>query len=84
MPRPSALTVVSLPGARWKQLNGDRDDARLWRDAAFQAQAEAFWRELAEHLRGHPAIVAWNPLNEPRYERHHDNPLWRVLVGPRP
>jgi hypothetical protein len=66
---PVVLGMISLPGARWKQLNGDRDDARLWKDAAFQAQAEAFWRELAGRLRGHPAIVAWNPLNEPHPER---------------
>jgi hypothetical protein len=63
------LGMLSLPGARWKQLNGDRDDARLWRDAAFQAQAEAFWRELASRLHGHPAVVAYNPLNEPHPER---------------
>jgi endoglucanase len=63
------LGMISLPGARWKQLNGDRDDARLWRDAAFQEQAAAFWRQLAGRLRGHPAIVAYNPLNEPHPER---------------
>jgi hypothetical protein len=63
------LGMISLPGARWKQLNGDRDDARLWRDAAFQAQAERFWRQLAERLRRHPALVAYNPLNEPHPER---------------
>ena len=63
------LAPISLPGARWKQLNGDVDDARLWRDAAFPAQAEAFWRQLAGRLRGHPAIVAYNPLNEPHPER---------------
>ena len=63
------LAPVSLPGARWKQLNGDVDDARLWRDAAFQAQAEAFWRQLAGRLRGHPAVAAYNPLNEPHPER---------------
>ena len=63
------LAPISLPGARWKQLNADRDDARLWRDAAFQAQAEAFWRQLALRLRGHQAIAAYNPLNEPHPER---------------
>jgi endoglucanase len=63
------LGMLSLPGARWKQLNGDRDDARLWRDERYQAQAAAFWRELAERLRGHPALVAVNPLNEPHPER---------------
>jgi endoglucanase len=63
------LAPISLPGARWKQLNGDEDDARLWRDGAFVAQAEAYWRQLAGRLRGHPAIAAYNPLNEPHPER---------------
>jgi endoglucanase len=63
------IGMISLPGARWKQLNGDRDDSRLWKEAKFQAQAEAFWGQLAGRLRGHPAIVAYNPLNEPHPER---------------
>jgi len=63
------LGMISLPGARWRQLNGDRDDARLWRDPAFGRQAEAFWGTLARRLRGHPALVAYNPLNEPHPER---------------
>jgi endoglucanase len=63
------LTCFSLPGARWRQLNGDRDDQRLWTQEGFRAQALAFWRQLAAELRGHPAIVAYNPLNEPHPER---------------
>jgi endoglucanase len=63
------LAPISLPGARWKQLNGDKDDARLWKDAAFQEQAAAFWRTLAGRLRGHRALVAYTPLNEPHPER---------------
>jgi hypothetical protein len=63
------LTCFSLPGARWRQLNGDRDDARLWTHDGFRAQALSFWRQLATALRGHPAIVAYNPLNEPHPER---------------
>jgi hypothetical protein len=63
------LTMLSLPGARTKQLNGDRDDARLWRDDAFQDQAAAFWRSLAARLGRHPALVAYSPLNEPHPER---------------
>jgi hypothetical protein len=63
------LAMLSLPGARWRQLNRDRDDGRLWRDEAHQAQAVAFWTQLAGRLRGHPAVVAYNPLNEPHPER---------------
>lgn len=61
--------MLSLPGARWRQLNGDRDDGRLWRDEKYQGQAAAFWTQLARALRGHPALVAYNPLNEPHPER---------------
>jgi endoglucanase len=63
------LTMRSLPGARWRQLNADRDDGRLWRDEKYQGQAAAFWTQLARALRGHPALVAYNPLNEPHPER---------------
>jgi endoglucanase len=63
------LGMLSLPGARWRQLNGDRDDGRLWREEKYQRQAMAFWSQLARRLRGHPALAAYNPLNEPHPER---------------
>ena len=63
------LTMVSLPGARWKQLNNDQDDARLWKDKKYHLQAFEFWRQLAARLKTHPAIVAYNPLNEPHPDR---------------
>ena len=63
------LTMLSLPGARWKQLNNDRDDARLWKDKKYHLQAFEFWRQLAARLKTHPAIVAYNPLNEPHPDK---------------
>ncbi|MEN6575885.1 MAG: cellulase family glycosylhydrolase [Phycisphaerales bacterium] len=63
------LGMLSLPGARWEQRNEGRQDYRLWNSEGFQAQAVQFWRDLATRLRGHPAIVAYNPLNEPHPER---------------
>ena len=63
------LTLISLPGARWRQLNDGKNDDRLWRDAKFIAQAEMFWTQLATELKAHPAIVGYNPLNEPHPER---------------
>lgn len=63
------LAMASLPGARWKQLNGDRDDSRVWREPGFRMQCAWFWRDLATELRDHPAIVAYDPLNEPHPER---------------
>lgn len=65
------LTMFSLPGCRYKQRNGDRDDDRMWRDEQYQQQALRFWRDLAAALEDHPAIVAYNPLNEPHPERSH-------------
>jgi endoglucanase len=63
------LTMLSLPGCRWKQNNGDKNDFRLWRDAKYLEQSARFWRDVATALKGHPAIVAYNILNEPRPER---------------
>jgi hypothetical protein len=63
------LTMFSLPGCRWRQHNNGRDDDRLWKDEVFQRQALQFWRDLAAALKDHPAIVAYNPLNEPHPER---------------
>jgi aryl-phospho-beta-D-glucosidase BglC (GH1 family) len=63
------LTMFSLPGARNRQSNDYKFDYRLWTDEKFQQQALAFWKELAGHLRDHPAIVGYNPLNEPHPAR---------------
>jgi hypothetical protein len=71
---PVVIGMLSLPGCRWVQLNGDRQDYRLWNEGRYQQQAAAFWKELASRLTGHPAVVAYNPLNEPHPEREagHD------------
>jgi hypothetical protein len=71
---PVVIGMLSLPGCRWVQNNDGREDYRLWNEERFQAQAAAFWRELAAALRDHPAVVAYNPLNEPHPEREdgHD------------
>jgi hypothetical protein len=57
--------MFGLPGARWIQSNGNERDGRLWRDERYRDQATAFWRDLASRLKDHPAIAAYNPLNEP-------------------
>jgi len=63
------LTMLSLPGCRWAQNNGDQSDFRLWRDLNYRIQAAAFWRELAAVLRDHPAVAGYDILNEPHPER---------------
>jgi len=63
------LTMFSLPGARNRQDNDYKFDYRLWTDQKYQQQALAFWKELAARLKNHPAIVGYNPLNEPHPAR---------------
>ena len=63
------LTMFSLPGARNRQLNDYKFDYRLWTEEKYQKQALAFWKELAGRLKDHPAIVGYNPLNEPHPAR---------------
>lgn len=62
------LVPLTLPGARWRQKNGGRRDDRLWRNRDYWAQSVRFWRDLAGALRGHPAIAAYDLLNEPAPE----------------
>lgn len=63
------LTMFSLPGARNRQFNDYKFDYRLWTNEKYQEQALAFWKELARRLKDHPAIVGYNPLNEPHPAR---------------
>ncbi len=66
------LTMLSLPGSRWKQNNDDKDDLAIWIDDNLQKQAIRFWQDLARILQKHPAIVGINILNEPHPERLYD------------
>ncbi|MGI4775521.1 MAG: glycoside hydrolase family 5 protein, partial [Janthinobacterium lividum] len=66
---PVVITMLSLPGSRWKQNNKNKDDLRIWQNKKYQDQAVHFWRDLAEALKDHPAIVGYNILNEPHPER---------------
>lgn len=66
---PVVLTMLSLPGSRWKQNNGDQDDLRLWMDTDYVNAAFHFWQDLAEALKDHPALIGYNILNEPHPEK---------------
>ncbi|MBI4405733.1 MAG: cellulase family glycosylhydrolase [Deltaproteobacteria bacterium] len=59
------LSTLSLPGARWRQQNGNQLDLRLWKNDSFHRSAAHFWKELARNLKNHPAIVGYNVVNEP-------------------
>jgi hypothetical protein len=63
------IAPLSLPGARWSQNNGDQPDLRLWQDKAYWEQASRFWQDLARALADHPAVAAYNLLNEPIPEK---------------
>lgn len=62
------LTILSLPGNRWKQKNNNSDDSRIWQDESYHQQAIQFWQDLAAALKGNPAIVGYNIINEPHPE----------------
>jgi len=63
------ITPLSLPGMRWSQNNGGKFDDRLWQDKAYWQQSAAFWRDLAKVLKDHPAVAAYNLINEPAPEK---------------
>ena len=62
------IAPLDLPGNQWIQNNDGRRDLRLWNDKAHWKQAAAYWAELAAGLKDHPAICAYNILNEPTPE----------------
>ncbi|WP_245339294.1 glycoside hydrolase family 5 protein [Paenibacillus shirakamiensis] len=62
------VTVLSLPGDRWRQFNGNKNDDRIWNDLEYQNQATEFWKDLATRLKGHPAVIGYNLINEPHPE----------------
>lgn len=68
------ITPLGLPGSRWSQQNNDTYDARLFMDKAFWQQSAAFWQDLANALKSHQNIVAYNLINEPvpEYETELD------------
>ena len=63
------IAPLSLPGMRWSQNNQGLFDDRLWQDKRYWSQAAAFWRDMAGELKGHPAIAAYNLVNEPAPEK---------------
>lgn len=63
------ITLLSLPGARWRQNNNNQEDLRIWQDEEYQDLAVLFWKELASLLKDHPAVVGYNIVNEPHPEK---------------
>ena len=63
------ITPLSLPGMRWSQNNGGTFDDRIWQDKRYWQQSAQFWRDLAKILKEHPAVAAYNLVNEPAPEK---------------
>ncbi|WP_378948659.1 glycoside hydrolase family 5 protein [Mesorhizobium sp. ANAO-SY3R2] len=63
------IAPLSLPGMRWSQNNGSKFDGRIWQDKDYWEQAASFWRDLAAELKDHPAVAAYNIVNEPAPEK---------------
>lgn len=63
------IAPLSLPGMRWSQNNQGQFDDRLWQGNGYAQQAARFWRDLARELKDHPAIAAYNLINEPAPEK---------------
>lgn len=63
------IAPLSLPGMRWSQNNQGQFDDRLWQGNGYARQAVSFWRDLARALKDHPAIAAYNLINEPAPEK---------------
>ncbi|HFF6216767.1 MULTISPECIES: cellulase family glycosylhydrolase [Stenotrophomonas] len=59
------LVPLSLPLLRWKQKNNGVVDQRLWQSMDNHLPAQRFWHDLATALKGHPALAAYNLINEP-------------------
>lgn len=66
------LVPLSLPGARWTQNNDSKPDGKLWRDFKYHEEALMFWKDLALALKDHPAVIAYNIINEPFPEKFYD------------
>lgn len=66
------IAPLTLPGARWVQQNDGVFDDRLWSDPTYHDQAVQFWIDLATALKDHPAVAAYNVVNEPAPERKTD------------
>ena len=82
------LTPITLPGARWRQMNDNHRDGRLWKEKRYWDQARRFWQDLSAALKQHPAIAAYDLLNEPAPELEYgkstfwtgDYPQWYGAV----
>lgn len=73
------ITPISIPGEKWRQSNSNKNDGRLWTTNEYLTQVAQFWKDLATRLKGHPAIVGYNLVNEPHPEIYFKKYSFRDL-----
>ena len=57
-------------------------DPRLWKEQYFQDRFVGIWEEIARHFKGHPAVAAYEFLNEPEPPNVNGSPdfaVWNKL-----
>ncbi len=59
------LTMFDLPGHKYGNPSEEDLVHDLWTDEKYWVDSFNFWRELALNVKDHPAIAAYNPINEP-------------------
>lgn len=63
------LTFLTVPGRVFAQHNKGAQDNRIWQSQKYQEQAIQFFNDVALHVGNHPALFAFNPINEPSPEK---------------
>lgn len=60
------LTLLDMPCMYGRQGDDPDTAAALWRDEACLDETAAAWTDLAAAVAAHPALVGFNPMNEPQ------------------
>jgi aryl-phospho-beta-D-glucosidase BglC (GH1 family) len=68
--------IIDLHNALGRVGGGD---PRLWRERAYQDRFVAVWREVVRRYKGHPAVAAYEPINEAE-PPDNDYAVWNRLA----
>ncbi|MCI0585992.1 MAG: glycoside hydrolase family 5 protein [Planctomycetes bacterium] len=73
---PVVVVGGSVPGRQWLWTTHERGDQRLWRNPRWHEALAEYWGRLARRYRDHPAVVAYELLNEPHPEATEEREQW--------
>ncbi len=73
---PVIVVGGSVPGRQWIWSTHERGDQRLWRNPRWHDALAEYWGRVARRYRDHPAVVAYELLNEPCPEGTADREQW--------